>query len=147
VTVTFVLHFDEQSMATPPLIGIKETCLYVADTSRTRKFYEGSLGLTCFAEQPGVMVFFRAGTSVLLCFNADTTRGQGDLPAHFGSGELHFAFESDREHYDAWRKTVFDAGIAIEHDHVWKSGHRSFYFRDPDRHCVEIIEAGMWEAQ
>ena len=134
-------------MAAPPLIGIKETCLYVSDTARTRVFYEGTLGLACFADQPGDHVFFRAGSSVLLCFNAALSGEQVGLPRHFGAGELHFAFETSREHYDAWRAFVADAGIVIEHDHVWKHGHRSFYFRDPDRHWVEIIEAGMWEAR
>jgi catechol 2,3-dioxygenase-like lactoylglutathione lyase family enzyme len=133
-------------MAAPPLTGIKETCLYVSDTVRTRAFYEGALGLLCFAEQPGVFVFFRAGTSVLLCFDPARSSEQAGIPRHSGSGELHFAFETAREHYDAWRVHVIAAGIAIEHDHTWKHGHRSFYFRDPDRHCVEIIEAGAWDA-
>lgn len=133
-------------MVAPPLIGIKETCLYVQDTVRTRVFYEGTLGLTCFSDQPCDHVFFRAGTSVLLCFNGALSAKQTGLPRHFGAGELHFAFETPREHYETWRAHVADAGIAIEHDHVWPNGHRSFYFRDPDRHCVEVIEAGLWEA-
>lgn len=61
-------------MPSPPLIGIKETCLYVADTERTRTFYADRLGLECFNHKPGLLVFFRAGSSVLLCFNADRTR-------------------------------------------------------------------------
>ena len=128
-----------------PLIGIKETCLYVADTERTRAFYAGRLGLQCINHRPGTLVFFRAGHSVLLCFNAERTRQQTDIPRHFGAGELHFAFEAAPAHYAAWRRRVAEAGIPIEHDQVWPSGHRSFYFRDPDQHCVEIIEAGMWE--
>ena len=133
-------------MGTPPITGIKETCLYVADTERTRGFYADRLGLECFNHQPGVLAFFRAGSCVLLCFDPERTKEKTQLPSHFGSGELHFAFETPPDHYDAWRAHVVAAGIAIEHDHVWPHGHRSFYFRDPDRHCVEIIEAGMWEA-
>lgn len=133
-------------MPSPPLLGVKETCLYVSDTERTRAFYADHLGLECLNHKPGLLVFFRAGNSVLLCFNADRTKDQHDVPRHFGSGELHFAFEATAGHYEAWRAHVVAAGIAIEHDHVWPNGHRSFYFRDPDRHCVEVIEAGMWEA-
>lgn len=133
-------------MPSPPLLGVKETCLYVSDTERTRAFYADQLGLECFNHKPGLLVFFRAGNSVLLCFNAERTKDQYDVPRHFGSGELHFAFEATAGHYEAWRAHVVAAGIAIEHDHVWPNGHRSFYFRDPDRHCVEVIEAGMWEA-
>ena len=133
-------------MGTLPLIGIKETCLYVADTERTRVFYTERLGLECFNHVPEVLVFFRAGNSVLLCFNPERSKLKEGIPRHFGAGELHFAFEVAKKHYDAWRKKVAEAGIAIEHDHLWPHGHRSFYFRDPDRNCVEIIEAGMWEA-
>ena len=133
-------------MEAPPLIGIKETCLYVADTERTRIFYAELLGLECFNHQPGVLAFFRAGNSVLLCFNPERSTVKKGVPRHFGTGELHFAFEAAKEHYDAWRAHVVAAGITIEHDHVWPHGHRSFYFRDPDRHCVEILEEGMWEA-
>lgn len=68
----------------------------------------------------GGRVFFRAGSSVLLCFNAALSGEQVGLPRHFGAGELHFAFETSREHYDAWRAFVADAGIVIEHDRVWK---------------------------
>lgn len=133
-------------MPSPPLLGIKETCLYVADTERTRAFYADQLGLECFTHTPGLLAFFRAGNSVLLCFNAERTKDQEGVPRHFGNGELHFAFEAAAGHYETWRAHVPAVGIAIEHDHVWPNGRRSFYFRDPDRHCVEVIEAGMWEA-
>lgn len=127
------------------MIGIKETCLYVADTERTRAFYTDLLGLPCISHRQDVLVFFRAGHSVLLCFNPARSREQTELPRHFSTGELHFAFEVAPAHYTAWRERVVAAGIAIEQDHVWPGGHRSFYFRDPDRHCVEIVEAGLWD--
>lgn len=133
-------------MGTLPILGIKETCLYVADTERTRIFYADRLGLDCFEHIPGVLVFFRAGNSVLLCFDPEKSNMKKDVPRHFGTGELHFAFEVPKAHYAAWRSKVVAAGISVEHDHVWPRGHRSFYFRDPDRHCVELIEAGLWEA-
>jgi len=128
-----------------PVLGIKETCLYVGDLARTRRFYEDVLGLACFSFSAESHVFFRAGRSVLLCFLPEATMEQTALPRHFASGEPHFALEVEHAHYAAWRERVSKAGVAIEHDHVWNGGFRSFYFRDPDRACVEVIETGMWE--
>lgn len=128
-----------------PVIGIKETCLYVGDLHASRRFYEGTLGLPCFSFVPESHAFFRAGHSVLLCFLPGMSGTQSALPRHFATGEPHFALEVEPPHYDAWRVRIAEAGVTIEHDHVWKGGFRSFYFRDPDRACVEIIEAGMWE--
>ena len=124
---------------------IKETCLYVSDLKKTIAFYRDKLGLEMFIHSENEHAFFRAGESVLLCFNPDHTKTQTDIPRHYGSGELHIAFETEKEEYDNWQKKVREAHIEIEHEHTWPGGHRSFYFRDPDNHCLEIIEQGMWE--
>ncbi len=128
-----------------PIRGIKETCIYVHDLQRSRDFYEHIIGLTCFSFVIGSHAFFRAGYSVLLCFDPVASTSQDRLPKHFGKGELHFAFEVDRDSYHPWLENLKAQGIPIEHEHEWPGGFRSFYFRDPDRHCVEIIEAGTWE--
>jgi catechol 2,3-dioxygenase-like lactoylglutathione lyase family enzyme len=132
-------------MRRPPIIGIKETCLYVEDLARSRSFYEGRLGLECFSFVPGSHVFFRAGHSVLLCFDPRSSATQQKLPGHHGAGELHYAFEVKRQDYDTWKQYLGEQGIPVEHEQDWPGGYRSVYFRDPDHHCVEIIEAGMWE--
>ena len=31
------------------------------------------------------------------------------------------------------------------HKATWKDGLKSFYFRDPDRHVVEIVTKGIWD--
>lgn len=127
------------------VIGIKETCVYVKDLAQTRQFYEGIVGLPCFSFVADSHAFFRVGNSVLLCFLPAVSKHQTSLPRHFAEGEPHFALEVDHADYPAWRDRIAQAGIAIEHDHIWNGGFRSFYFRDPDRTCVEVIEAGMWE--
>jgi catechol 2,3-dioxygenase-like lactoylglutathione lyase family enzyme len=129
----------------PPLLGIKETCIYTTDLERSRTFYGERLGLHCFSHVAGSHAFFRAGTSVLLCFDPQASRQQDRLPAHFGEGELHFAFEVARSAYESWKEHLRRQGIPVEHEQAWPGGYRSVYFRDPDRHCLEIIEAGMWE--
>jgi catechol 2,3-dioxygenase-like lactoylglutathione lyase family enzyme len=124
---------------------VKETCIYVSDLDRTREFYEGKLGLKCFELATGRHAFFKVGTSVFLCFIAEATKQRGWLPTHYGSGEMHFAFEATKEQYDAWRDRIMTIGIVIEQDIAWPRGGKSFYFRDPDNHLVEIVQQGIWD--
>jgi len=91
-------------------------------------------------------VFFKAGSSVLLCFITEETQKRNELPSHGAKGSIHFAFEVCKEEYDEALTQIKTAGIPILHQHVWEKGIRSFYFRDPDHHLVEIIEQNLWEA-
>ncbi|MGB1241640.1 MAG: VOC family protein [Chitinophagales bacterium] len=125
--------------------SIKETCLYVTDLERTKAFYHKKLGLPVIGFAEGRHVFFRAGTSVLLCFNPDDARQKTHLPPHYGSGNLHFAFEVSAEQYEAWKLKIEGLEIEIEQEVVWREEIKSFYFRDPDNHAVEIAMPGIWE--
>lgn len=123
---------------------IKETCLYVKDLSATEKFYVEKLGLVCFAKSPGRHVFFRAGTSVLLCFNSEVTKTKTAVPPHYADGKQHLAFEVPREDYDKRKEEIQSAGIMITHEQTWSNGFKSFYFDDPDGHVLEVVPEGMW---
>lgn len=125
---------------------IKETCIYVTDLQRTKNFYADKIGLLLLSLAPGRHVFFKAGASVLLCFVADKTKQEKDLPPHGAEGSVHFAFEVRRPGYDAALAHVLAQGIAVLHRQVWKNGLRSFYFRDPDGNLLEVIEEGLWDA-
>ncbi|TPE40647.1 VOC family protein [Pontibacter mangrovi] len=124
---------------------IKETCLYVQDLARSKDFYHHKLGFPVIGEVAGRHVFFRAGASVLLCFNPVASKVSKSLPPHFGSGQLHLAFEVEKEQYAPWKQKVRDLGIAIEQEFDWGGGYLSFYFRDPDEHLLEVVMEGMWE--
>ncbi|WP_018477247.1 VOC family protein [Pontibacter roseus] len=124
---------------------IKETCLYVTDLNRCREFYQGKLGLDVIGEVKGRHIFFRAGASVLLCFVPEVSKKGGSLPPHFGSGQLHLAFEVAPTAYEGWKVKVKDSGISIEQEYDWGGGFLSFYFRDPDEHLLEVVMEGMWE--
>lgn len=124
---------------------IKETCLYVSDLEKSKDFYSGKLGFKVVGEVKGRHVFFRAGASVLLCFIAEVSEKGGTLPAHFGKGQLHLAFEVEKEQYEPWKEKVKSAGIPLEQEYDWGRGFLSFYFRDPDEHLLEIVMEGMWE--
>ncbi len=122
---------------------IKETSLYVEDLERTVSFYKATLGLEVISKVEGRHIFFKAGSSVLLCFIADTTRKDNKIP-HFGKGEMHVAFEVAKEDYETAKSWIQSKGIAIEHEQQWSDDFFSFYFRDPDGHSLEIVPAGMW---
>jgi len=124
---------------------IKETCIYVSDLQRTKNFYADKLGLHVISLVENRHVFFRAGDSVLLCFIAEKTLKEMELPPHGASGCIHFAFEVNGEEYQSALQQVQNSGISILHQHVWKSNLRSFYFHDPDNNLVEIIEEGLWD--
>jgi hypothetical protein len=36
-------------------------------------------------------------------------------------------------------------GIDIEHEQEWPGNFKSFYFRDPDKHLLEVVQTGMWD--
>ncbi len=123
---------------------IKETCIYVTNLQRTKEFFADQLGLPLISLVEGRHVFFRAGDSVLLCFIAEQTLKEKELPVHGAHGRVHFAFEVVQKEYEAALQQVKDAGITILHKHVWKNGQCSFYFHDPDKNLVEVIEEGLW---
>lgn len=124
---------------------IKETCIYVTDLNRTKDFYANKLELPLISFVEGRHVFFRAGDSVLLCFIADKTLNEQELPPHGATGMIHFAFEVPRQDYDTALQKLTTAGVSILHRHVWKNKLRSFYFHDPDQNLLEVIEEGLWE--
>ncbi|MGF1534090.1 MAG: VOC family protein [Bernardetiaceae bacterium] len=124
---------------------IKETCLYVQDLHRTRDFYHGQLGLPVIHLSEGRHVFFRAGTSVLLCFLPEASRAEAVLPPHYAYGKQHMAFSVSPQDYAHWETRLDQAGIPITHRTDWGRGYQSFYFEDPDGHVLEIVPEGLWE--
>lgn len=124
---------------------IKETCLYVSDLLKTCEFYHHKLGLPLINLTEDRHVFFRAGSSVLLCFIAEVTKHETTLPPHYGSGHLHIAFEVAPDEYDAWKEKIERLEIPIIHEQSWSRNLKSFYFKDPDEHLLEIVQTGMWE--
>ena len=127
----------------PILNKIKETAINVTDIERTKNFYHHLLGLEVITMNES-LIFFRVGTDLLLCFDTDKTQNQTSPPKHAARGIQHFAFECSAEDYERWKKVIKENDIEIEEEITWKSGKKSFYFRDPDGHSVEIIEPLMW---
>lgn len=127
------------------IIQVKETCLYIKDLDRAQDFYNGKLGLPVISKVEGRHIFFRAGSSVLLCFIPEVTRNEEKLPPHYAYGKQHIAFEVNAEDYKKWLSLIKSRGIEIVHEQDWKDGLKSFYFYDPDDHVLEVVPRGIWE--
>ncbi len=116
------------------------------DLDKTEEFYHGKLGFEVIARKPGRHVFFRVGSSVLLCFLPDATKKEDVLPAHHALGPQHLAFEVAAENYDSIKEDILDARIKITHLQKWKEGSlESFYFNDPDDNVLEVVPVGLWD--
>jgi catechol 2,3-dioxygenase-like lactoylglutathione lyase family enzyme len=126
-------------------LKIKETCLYVHDLEAAKSFYHGKLGLEVINYLPGKHIFFRAGSSVLLCFNPEDSRQKKSPPAHYGGGKQHFAFEVPEADYAESRRIIISLGIEITDEVAWSNGQTSFYFEDPEGNVLEILpEGAIW---
>jgi catechol 2,3-dioxygenase-like lactoylglutathione lyase family enzyme len=127
-------------------LKIKETCLYVSDLERAKKFYGETLELPLISYLPDKHIFFRAGNSVLLIFNPEDSKKKTSPPSHFGGGHQHFAFEVKAADYERAKEEIKSKGIKIIDEVIWKSGKESFYFNDPEGNVLEIVpDAGIWD--
>lgn len=127
----------------PKSEGILESSLYVDDVEASARFYEKIFGfrvINDFGERGCAM---KAGErQVLLLF-----KKHGSLSIqspHDGDGELHLAFAVPASELARWEAWLGESGIAIEEKCKWKLGGESIYFRDPDRHLLELATPGVW---
>ena len=135
--------------ARPPISGVLETCLYVADVGKSRAFYERLFGFTAMAADDRMVAFAVAPGQVLILFKRDGTRepiatAGGVIPPHDGSGEQHFAFAIAEDDYEPWKQHLRDYGVDVESEVAWPQGGKSLYFRDPDELLVELATPGLW---
>jgi len=124
--------------------SIKETCLYFEELDLAMNFYHGILGLPVISEVKGRHIFFRAGSSVLLCFNPEDSSKKKSPPAHWARGPLHFAFEVSDEEYPKYKELLTSKSIEIIDKVIWANGKESFYFKDPEHNICEIVPPGIW---
>jgi catechol 2,3-dioxygenase-like lactoylglutathione lyase family enzyme len=135
--------------AQPKLDQVIETCLYADDLDRAARFYEGVLGLSVMTADFRFRAYDVGGRSVLLIFRRGATREtvhmpEGTIPPHDGQGDLHIAFAIAADELPDWEKRLTAHGIAIEGRAKWTRGGESIYFRDPDRHLLELATPGLW---
>jgi len=130
-------------MMPPQTDGILESSLYVADVAGSARFYERIFGFRVISDFGGRGCAIQAGNrQVLLLFKKG---GSIAIQSpHDGDGELHLAFAIPAESLEQWEAWLAENGIAVEEKRKWDLGGCSIYFRDPDRHLIEIATPGVW---
>jgi len=110
---------------------------------RSVHFYEKIFGfhvISDFGERGCAM---QAGAhQVLLLFKKGASRTIQS--PHDGDGELHIAFGIPAGEMTQWESWLQAKGIAVEERRQWELGGWSLYFRDPDRHLLELATPGVW---
>jgi catechol 2,3-dioxygenase-like lactoylglutathione lyase family enzyme len=127
----------------PKTEGILESSLYVNDVARSARFYEKIFGFRVISDFGERGCAMEAGThQVLLLFAKSASRAIQTL--HYGDGELHLAFAIRAEELTTWEDWLAENGISVEEKRTWELAGQSIYFRDPDRHLIEIATPGVW---
>ncbi len=129
----------------PKIRGVLETCLYVDDLSKARRFYEEVLQLEFCSEQPGRHCFFRCGNGMVLLFVPSASRQGGDLPWHGATGAGHVAFAVGADELELWQQHLENHGVEIEQKVRWPHGGGSLYFRDPAGNSLELASPEIWQ--
>src|SRR5581483_10663067 len=92
----------------------------------------GERGCAMQAGERQVLLLFKKGGSL-------------HIPTpHNGDGELHVAFAIRASELLQWEAWLAENEITVEEKRTWDRGGRSLYFRDPDRHLLEIASPGVW---
>ena len=127
----------------PKTNGILESSLYVTDLPRSVHFYEKIFGFRVISDFGGRGCAMEAGDrQVLLLFKKGASRAMQS--SHDGDGELHLAFAIAALELAAWEAWLTENGIELEEKRAWELGGQSLYFRDPDRHLLEVATPGVW---
>ena len=127
----------------PKADGILESSLYVSDLPSSTRFYQENFGFPIISDFGERGCAMRAGPSqVLLLFKKGASRA---IPSpHDGDGELHLAFAIPTAELSKWESWLHERGIVVEEKRKWEGGGWSLYFRDPDRHLLELATPGTW---
>jgi catechol 2,3-dioxygenase-like lactoylglutathione lyase family enzyme len=127
----------------PKTDGILESSLYVSDVSRSIRFYQDTFGFTVISDFGERGCAMHAGPNqVLLLFKKGASLATST--PHDGDGELHLAFAIAAADLTNWESWLQERGIAVELKRTWDGGGWSLYFRDPDRHLIELATPGTW---
>jgi catechol 2,3-dioxygenase-like lactoylglutathione lyase family enzyme len=127
----------------PKSEGILESSLYVNDVAESAQFYEKIFGFRVISDFGERGCALQAGDrQVLLLFKKGGSREIAS--PHDGDGELHVAFAIAASELARWETWLAENGVAVEEKRTWERGGTSVYFRDPDRHLLEIATPGVW---
>jgi catechol 2,3-dioxygenase-like lactoylglutathione lyase family enzyme len=136
-------------VSAPPVSGVLETALYVAELDRAAGFYERLFGWRVLLADERMRALDVAGRQVLLLFRAGASDRPnpvpgGTVPPHDARGRIHVAFAIPAESLGAWEARLAACGVVVEGRVAAERGGTSLYFRDPDGHLVELATPGLW---
>jgi catechol 2,3-dioxygenase-like lactoylglutathione lyase family enzyme len=135
--------FSQEGPMPPKTNGILESSLYVSDLPRSVRFYQETFGFSVISEFGERGCAMHTGThQVLLLFKKGASRAIQS--PHDGDGELHLAFAIPSSELASWESWLQARGIPVEEKRTWELGGSSLYFRDPDRHLIELATPGTW---
>src|SRR5258708_14017652 len=121
----------------PQIDGILESSLYVSDVPRSVRFYQETFGFNVIADFGERGCAMRAGMrQVLLLFKKGAS--SAIQSPHDGDGELHIAFAIPSTELTDWESWLRARGIPVEEKRHWELVAWSLYFRDPDRHLLQL---------
>ena len=126
----------------PKCEGILESSLYVTDVRWSAEFYEKIFGFRVVTDFGRGCALQAGPHQVLLLFQKGASRAVQS--PHDGDGELHIAFAIAAAEVAKWEAWLQENEIVIEEKRLWESGGTSLYFRDPDRHLLEVATPGTW---
>jgi catechol 2,3-dioxygenase-like lactoylglutathione lyase family enzyme len=131
---------------------IVESCIYSSDLETMKDFYANKIRLEFISEEKGRHIFLKAGKSMLLIFNPENTRIEGNsrFPVHGAiapPASIHVALEIEKDDYENSKKMLTDVNIDIEKEMAWDNGSGSIYFRDPAGNLVEFVTKGNWPVE
>ena len=134
----------------PPLTGVLETALYVADIERSAEFYRRLFGSRVLLDEPGrLRALDVAGRQVLLLFKAGASDREnpvpgGVVPPHDARGRIHVCFAVPAEALGAWERHLEALGVGVASRVRAERGATCLYLRDPDGRLVELARPGLW---
>ena len=123
--------------------GFLEVALYVDDMERSAAFYTALFGFERIVTGERLYALAVRPAQVLLLFKRSASAAL-DTGAHDATGEQHVAFAISSAELDGWTEKLARLGVTIEETKRWDRGGTSLYFRDPDRHLIELATPGVW---
>src|SRR5579864_3239484 len=110
--------------------GIDHIVLHVADSARSKQFYQGLLGMTPYRENDR-QIFLHAGAQGVALFK----RAPG--MAETGGGDLnHLALNVASGSYESLKAELESHGVAVSGR---PGDDRCIYFSDEDGHRLQLI--------
>ncbi len=124
----------------PPVSGISELVLEVADLEAARRFYRDVLGFeeTLYGEGAEGRYWYLVGDTARLGLWTE----QVGLAGGRGGTHVHYAFSVPDERIDELKRRIEDAGAEVEGPIQLGPG-RAIYVTDPDGNVVEFWSQDM----